>query len=109
MHGEASRRAARGSLACAACRSSFNSLDACCSEDEFTTFDTIHATVGTWNVNGKVPDEDLSSWMTSLRGEDGSLPELVVAGFQEIGEKLRGAMRRVFAPLTRLCAAWQLT
>eukprot|EP00033_Pygsuia_biforma_P002756 GCRY01003045.1.p1 GENE.GCRY01003045.1~~GCRY01003045.1.p1 ORF type:complete len:870 (-),score=81.03 GCRY01003045.1:203-2641(-) len=50
--------------------------------DEYTTTTPIHIYVSTWNVNGKIPHEDLNKWLLDKR-ED-ILPQIYVIGFQEL-------------------------
>lgn len=35
---------------------------------------------GTYNVNGKAPEEDVTPWLCSLRGSDGALPDVMAVG-----------------------------
>lgn len=49
-------------------------------EKEYTQARSFHVHVGTWNVNGKLPGEDLFPWVAS--GVD-VVPEFVVMAFQE--------------------------
>lgn len=49
-------------------------------ESEFTDYRDVYAMVGTWNVNGKMPEESVASWVASLKAPDGRWPELVVVG-----------------------------
>ncbi|KAI9027934.1 inositol polyphosphate phosphatase [Hyaloraphidium curvatum] len=52
-------------------------------ESEYTRRRTVHALIGTWNVNGKTPGEDLSPWLESgLKAP----PEFIALAFQEIVE-----------------------
>lgn len=57
-------------------------------EPEFTEYRALRLFVGTWNVNGKMPKESLSAWLTDGVGADGSgsdsgaadLPDVYVVG-----------------------------
>jgi hypothetical protein len=56
-------------------------------EAEFTEYRPVRVLVGTWNVNGKTVNQDLSAWLTD--GGDGSeagtcLPDVYVVGLQEM-------------------------
>ena len=53
-------------------------------EQEFTERKDIDVFVGTWNVNGKKVNEDLSPWLRP-RGQ-GKRPDVYVIGFQEMVE-----------------------
>ena len=61
---------------------------------------------GTWNVNGKAPADDISSWLCSLRQDDGSLPDLLAIGFQEIVD-LNAANVVVGAASDKRSAKWE--
>lgn len=56
--------------------------------DEYSSSDTIHIHVGTFNVNGKSQGitEDLSSWLCPPVDPSQQQPEIVAVGFQEIVE-----------------------
>ena len=49
-------------------------------EHEYTSPCPVHVHIGTWNVNGKLPGEDLTPWIDS--GSE-IVPEFVVIAFQE--------------------------
>ncbi|KCV68896.1 hypothetical protein H696_04315 [Fonticula alba] len=49
-------------------------------EESFTDLRTLRLFAGTWNVNGRLPNEDLSAWLQSDLG----LADIVVLGFQEL-------------------------
>ncbi|EJK59912.1 hypothetical protein THAOC_19817 [Thalassiosira oceanica] len=51
--------------------------------DEFTQYKQGRVFIGTWNVNAKGKDEDLSSWLCADWQTHGP-PDVVVAGFQEM-------------------------
>ena len=51
--------------------------------DEFTQYKQGRVWIGTWNVNAKGKDEDLSSWLCADWQTHGP-PDVVVAGFQEM-------------------------
>lgn len=55
---------------------------------EYSSSDTIHIHVGTFNLNGKTKgiDEDLSCWLCPPVDESQQQPEIVAVGFQEIVE-----------------------
>ncbi|KAJ3349984.1 inositol polyphosphate 5-phosphatase [Allomyces javanicus] len=56
---------------------------------EYTSSRTLHVHVGTYNVNGCLPQEPIDPWVHA--GIDGSPPpDLVVMGFQEIVELTAG-------------------
>eukprot|EP00743_Colponemidia_sp_Colp-15_P007681 GILK01008315.1.p1 GENE.GILK01008315.1~~GILK01008315.1.p1 ORF type:complete len:980 (+),score=193.72 GILK01008315.1:42-2981(+) len=48
---------------------------------EFTTVENMRVFIGTWNVNGKKPGEDLLSWL-----EVQPAPDIYIIGLQEICE-----------------------
>jgi len=52
-------------------------------QDEFTTYQQGRIFVGTWNVNAKGKDENLSSWLCADWHQYGP-PDIVVVGFQEM-------------------------
>lgn len=55
----------------------------CCREAEYTEYRALRLFVGTWNVNGKMPKESLSSWLTAGAEADGGaadLPDIYVVG-----------------------------
>jgi hypothetical protein len=55
-------------------------------EPEFTEYRALRLFVGTWNVNGKMPKESISAWLTDGLGSDGGtdsaadLPDIYVVG-----------------------------
>ena len=51
---------------------------------DFTSPRALRVLVGTWNVNGKKVNEDLSPWLRP-RGQ-GKRPDVYVIGFQEMVE-----------------------
>lgn len=56
-------------------------------EAEFTERRNISVFVGTWNVNGKKPGENLAPWLRAGKGTTGGKrPEIYVVGFQEMVE-----------------------
>ena len=52
-------------------------------QDEFTQYKQGRIFVGTWNVNAKGKDENLSSWLCADWHQYGP-PDIVVVGFQEM-------------------------
>lgn len=60
------------------------SSSAFCREAEYTEYTPLRLFVGTWNVNGKFPREDLTKWLCD--GADGdaegrlTLPDVYVIG-----------------------------
>ncbi|KAL7459593.1 hypothetical protein ACHAWC_011346 [Mediolabrus comicus] len=52
-------------------------------QDEFTQYKQGRIFVGTWNVNAKGKDENLSSWLCADWHQHGP-PDIVVVGFQEM-------------------------
>lgn len=58
------------------------------SEAEYTEFRPLRVFVGTWNVNGKFPKEDLTPWLCEGADTDSkvalSLPDVYVVGLQEM-------------------------
>ena len=52
-------------------------------QDEFTTYQQGRIFLGTWNVNAKGKDENLSSWLCADWHQYGP-PDIVVVGFQEM-------------------------
>lgn len=53
-------------------------------EAEFTEYRPVRLFVGTWNVNGKFPKEDISAWLTEGADADVYLPDVYVVGLQEM-------------------------
>jgi phosphatidylinositol-bisphosphatase len=49
-------------------------------ESDFSTFESMKIYVGTWNVNGKSPTEDIGPWL--LQKQD-DMPDIFALGFQE--------------------------
>lgn len=58
-------------------------------EAEFTQYRRIVTFVGTWNVNGKKPSENLSTWLCYGNPTD-RLPDIYVVGLQEIVDLTAG-------------------
>jgi hypothetical protein len=54
----------------------------CCSEAEYTEYRALRVFVGTWNVNGKWPKEELAPWLCDGAEADGgaNMPDLYVVG-----------------------------
>lgn len=51
------------------------------SESEFTEFKTLSVFVGTYNVNGKVPTEDITSWLCDFKKLGAKdVPDIYVVG-----------------------------
>ena len=59
-------------------------------KSEYSNFTNIHVLVGTWNVNGKNPMENLDSWLQSRLIQ--SPCHLIVIGIQELIELSPGAV-----------------
>ena len=53
-------------------------------EAEFTEYRPLRVFVGTYNVNGKVPKEDLSPWLCESGLDEASIPDVFVCGLQEM-------------------------
>jgi phosphatidylinositol-bisphosphatase len=49
-------------------------------ESDFCNYETIRIYVGTWNVNGKSPTEDIGPWLLQKPDE---MPDIFALGFQE--------------------------
>mmetsp|Transcript_13038 Transcript_13038/g.23138 ORF Transcript_13038/g.23138 Transcript_13038/m.23138 type:complete len:841 (+) Transcript_13038:63-2585(+) len=52
-------------------------------KEEYTDTRSLNVFVGTWNVNGKKPLEDITPWL-SVGGETSQPPDVYAIGFQEI-------------------------
>jgi hypothetical protein len=53
-------------------------------EAEFTEYRPLRLFVGTYNVNGKVPKEDLGPWLCESGLDEASIPDVYVCGLQEM-------------------------
>lgn len=55
-------------------------------ESEYTQYRPLRFFVGTWNVNGKWPREDIAPWLTDGAAENGgaNMPDVYVVGLQEM-------------------------
>ncbi|KAJ1558590.1 inositol polyphosphate 5-phosphatase, partial [Nowakowskiella sp. JEL0078] len=69
---------------------------------EFTTLERITVWTGTWNVNGKYPNESIGSWLFSSKGSN---PVLYVVGIQEMIELTPGQV--ISIDTEKLRAQWE--
>jgi inositol polyphosphate 5-phosphatase INPP5B/F len=53
-------------------------------ESEFTEYRPLRVFVGTYNVNGKVPKEDLTPWLCEGGLDESNIPDVYVCGLQEM-------------------------
>lgn len=55
-------------------------------EAEYTQYRPLRLFVGSWNVNGKWPREDIAAWLTDGAKENGgaNMPDVYVVGLQEM-------------------------